>query len=177
MHGQCNIKRWISFFSKNSTPALQHTETHRQPHTHRFDPTVAQFIPSYTNPNTNSKAYCLSIFFGNTHLILLLPSLSLPCLLPFIPSFCLSVSLSLLCTQTHSLTHTRTHTHKITHTHTQRVCLVFQLKQRLSWSHAKFQLKNVNQARQINTRLAPLDRAHAHMHIKHTCTFSKTHTL
>lgn len=54
--------------------------------------------------------------------------------------------------------------------HTQ-VGPVFQLKRRLSRSHTKFQLKNVNQARQINTRLAPLDRAHANTH-----TLSKTHT-
>lgn len=134
---------------------------------------MAYFKPSYRNPNTNSKAYGLSLHFREHVLnILVASSFSLSCRFPFTLPL-VYVSDSLLLAQIHTHIDTRTHTDA----HTE-VCPVFQLKQRLSWSHAKFQLKNVNQARQINTRLAPLDRAHkntqgtAHIHV-----LKDTHTL
>lgn len=85
------------------------TYTHTTIHTDIFDPTMAQFKPSYTNPNTNSKAYCLSLSFLNTYLIFLLPSLSLSCLLPFTLSFCRSVCLF--------------YVHTLSRTHAQRFAL------------------------------------------------------
>lgn len=65
--------------------------------------------------------------------------------------------------------------------HTHGFWNVFQLKQRLLWTHAKFQLKNVNHARQITQAwLYQIEHMHTHptkqTHIKKTWRLMHTTT-